>query len=116
MTLPANRLPGRHDGAEGLLALADRYTPEEVFDMIVMCRTARSRELDEAGSALTRLAQRMVDKEMDKSNVDYDTARRAVAGRLGYTEPGSRSNFYKVLAGGRPPEKRPHSKIRGGSR
>lgn len=115
MTLPANRLPGRHEGADGLIELAQRYSPEQVFDLIVLCRTARGRGQDEGNLALTKLAKVMVNGEMRRGNVDYDEARRRVAYRLGYQDGGSRSNFYKILTGGRAPEKRPHSSARGNS-
>lgn len=106
------RLPGRADGAEGLTALAEVFGPAEVFDLILLCRTARSRDDDAGGDALVTLARAMVAAEMEKSNVDYDTARKTVAYRLGYRNAGTRSNFYQILKGGRSPSKQANSQYR----
>lgn len=113
MTVPANRLPGRLDGLEGLLELAKLYSHEQVFDLIVMCRTARGRETDVGGAALTAIGNALVQREMNDKNIDRDTAKRQVAHRLGYHDAGSRSNFYQILKGGRAPDKRPSSRQRG---
>lgn len=109
-----SHLPGRNDGVQGLLSLADAFGPEQVYDLILLCRTARSRDDDAGGAALVELGRRMIAEEMKRSNVDYRRARLTVAARLGYRDGGARSNFYKVLAGGKPPETRENSRRRGG--
>jgi len=106
------KLPGRIDGEQGLIDLAKVFGDEAVFDLILLCRTARSREADAGGAALTALAKKMVSDEMGHCDVDYDTARRKVAARLGYHDVGSRSNFYKVLEDRRPTERRPNARTR----
>lgn len=109
-----SHLPSRADGAQGLLALAENFGPQAVYELILLCRTARGRAdgQDPGGEALVALSRQMVEHEMDKANVDYDAARYTVATRLGYLDYGTRSNFYKMLQGGRAPEKRPNSRVR----
>lgn len=102
-------LPNRKDGAEGLLALADREGAMAVYELILLCRTNRGR--DAGGEALTALAHRLVAAEMEKTNADFETARRQVATKI-YDEPTSRTNFYKILQGGRNPDTRPSSRYR----
>lgn len=95
-----SRLPGPDDGAEGLVALANTFGVQAVYDLIRLCRTTQGAGRGDPGAeALTAIAQRMVAEEQDRSNVDYETARYTVATRLGYTNGGTRSNFYKILAG-----------------
>lgn len=107
-----SHLPGRDDGVDGLLSLADAFGAEQVYDLILLCRTARSRETDAGGAALTELGRRMIAAEMEASNVDYRQARLTVAARLGYKDGGARSNFHKVLSGGGTPEARQNSRRR----
>ena len=112
--MPAlRRLPDRADGAEGLLALTESFSARQVFEFILLCRTAQGRGQgqDPGGEALSALAAKMIDAEMDASNVGYEIARRTVADRLGYADT-SRTNFYKLAEGGRAPDKRPNSKAR----
>lgn len=97
-----SRLPGRGDGVEGLLQLAETFGEAQVFDLIMLCRTARGEGKDPGGEALTLLGNRIVAKERDNHpEYSYDQVRQAAAKRLGIDDAGSRSNFYKILTGGR---------------
>jgi len=94
-----DRLPGPEDGIEGLLALAGVFGARQVYDFIRLCRTRDGSGRGPGGEAQTELAQRMIAAEQDEANVDYETARRRVAVRLGYTTYGTQSNFYKIASG-----------------
>jgi hypothetical protein len=98
-----SRLPGRADGAAGLLDLAKLFGDAQVFDLIMLCRTAKGDGQDPGGEALTLLGNRLIEKERAKNPAaTYDEARRAVAELLGYQgSAAARSNFYKILRGGR---------------
>lgn len=100
------RLPGPDDDVDAFMAVAQVVGEENLFEFIRLCRTYQRSGDDVAGDAMTELAKSMVAKEQDKANVDFDTARRKVAARLGYTDGGTRSNFYKILAGLIRPDKR----------
>lgn len=102
-----NRLPAPDDGVDGIVALADTYGAQSVFEFIRYIRTApgAGRTSDPGREALTELARRMVADEQEKSNVDFDTARRTVADRLGY-KPDTRTNFNKLVAGQVRPDRR----------
>lgn len=103
------------DGDADLLTLARHHGDPATYDLIMLCRTARGGYHDDGREALTVLAHRMVDKEMQRAGVDAMTARQTVATRLGYTPKtggNSRSNFAKILKGGRIPETRPNSRAR----
>lgn len=93
-----NRLPGPDDGAEGLLALAEAFGPQQVFDLIRLCRLDAGPDARPAAEVSTMLAQRMVTDYMERHNVDRDHARRAVAKELGYSDT-ARTNFYKIEQG-----------------
>lgn len=102
-----NRLPSPDDGVDGIVALADALGWQNVFEFIRYVRTAAGagRTSDPGREALTELARRMIAAEQEKSNVDFDTARRAVADRLGY-KPDTRTNFNKLVAGQVRPDRR----------
>lgn len=110
------RLLKREPASKGdpeLLRLAREYGAAAVYDLIRLARTARPDvEQDAGGEALVILARRLVDMEMESGAVDELTAQQRVADKLGYTtkaQGNGRSNFSKILAGGRPPETRPRS-------
>jgi hypothetical protein len=98
-----SRLPGRADGVEGLLDLAKLFGDAQVFDLIMLCRTARGEGQDPGGEALRTMGNRLVEKEQAAHpEKTYDQARQAVADLLGFQgSAAARSNFYKVLRGGR---------------
>jgi hypothetical protein len=102
-------------GDDELLELAARHGAAAVFNLIRLCRNSHRQAEDAGREALTILANRMVDREMDRTNTDRSVARQVVADRLGYTRKADghgRSNFWKILKGGRPPETRPNSSKR----
>ena len=90
--------PGPADGVAGLMRLAEQFGDRQVFDLIRLCRLDAGPGKRAGAEAGTTLAQRMVQQHMETKNVDYDTARAAVATELGYT-PTTRTNFYKILTG-----------------
>jgi hypothetical protein len=96
-------------GDDELLDFAEHYGDAAVYELVLLCRTARDAEKDAGRAALTDIGVRLVQAE----GGDFDSARAVVADRLGYHDAGTRSNFYKILRGGRPPETRPHSSARG---
>ncbi len=101
--------PVTDGGDRALLNLAAEHGDAAAYRFITLCRTVRG-DQDSARETLTILAQRMVATEQRLHDLDYDTARRNVADRLGYTPPrdgNGRANFYNILKGGRPPEQRP---------
>jgi hypothetical protein len=97
-----SRLPGRLDGAEGLIALAETFGEVAVFDLIMLCRTHRGPGQDPGGEALTALGNQLVakGKQAHPEYTDIE-ARQAAAKKLGFHDAGSRTNFYKILHGGR---------------
>ncbi len=124
------RLPSPNDGAGGLLRLAEAFGADAVYDLIRLCRLAQGKGRDPGKQAMTALARRLVADEMRRRGVEgadgtrppddadpaafevWDAARQSVGNRLGYTTAALRANFYKVLSGGRPPEKRVHGPAR----
>lgn len=103
------KLPTREDGADGLLRLAETFGQEAVYELILLCRTARNRDQDAGGQAMHQLAVDMVNHEMQASAVDFDRARQIVAARLGYLPPSKGdtfTNFYKILKDERSPDTR----------
>jgi len=103
-------LPGRADGVDGLIALADVLGDKQVFDLIRRCRTIQNGN-NPGGVTLSLLAQRMVTAEQEASGDTWTVARSRVARRLGYTYTSRTNseypNFIKVLAGpddGGPPD------------
>lgn len=94
------RLPGHLDGTDGLLELAKAFGDAQVYDLIMLCRRANGE--DPGGAALTILGNRLVEKyQADNPAADETEAKQHVAKLLGYHDVGARSNFYKILTGGR---------------
>ncbi len=91
-----DRLPRRADGEAGLLAMARSYGDHTTFNLIRLCRTARSRDTDIAGAVLRALARRMVETYKPPHDGCQHPARQMVADELGYS-PISRPNFYDLL-------------------
>lgn len=97
-----SRLPSRADGVKGLLDLAETFGEAPVFELIMLCRTARGEGQDPGGEALTIFGNRLVEQEKT-AHPDYteQQARQATARKLGFLTSGTRTNFAKILAGGR---------------
>lgn len=103
-----DHLPTREEGEAGLLQLAEVFGKKQVYELILLCRTAQNRATDAAGAAMRTLGLDLVDEAM-ASGLPFDEARRQVADDLGYTGPtqgNGRSNFYQLLKGGRPDQRR----------
>lgn len=108
-----DHLPTRDDGEEGLLHLAEVFGKKEVYELILLCRTAQNRATDAAGAAMRTLALGLIDEAM-ADGMPYEEARRVVADDLGYSGPSDgngRSNFYQLIKGGRP-DQRPKAAYR----
>lgn len=97
-----DRLPGRLDGPDGLIGLADKFGAVEVFELIMLCRTTGSIESDSGGQALTALGNRLVDQVRDEHpELTEREVKQKAAALVGFKDSGSRSNFNKILLGGR---------------
>lgn len=96
--MPTNyTLPGRKDGADGLLELANRLGPASAFILIRTCRTAQGDGADPGGDTLRILARRIFRAETRRCG-DPEAGRRATAARLGYTSTDRQGFYRRILA------------------
>ncbi len=103
------------DKAAPLMQLARQAGDAATFRFIRMCRAPRRSSDDFVFHAMHLLAKRLVAREETDTNVYYDTARRQVADRLGYSDPANgngRHRFYKILSGYRETDQRPRGRTR----
>lgn len=91
------QLPGRADGVDGLLALAERLGPASTFNLIRTCRVAQGRGADPGGDTLTVLGKRVLSSETLRAGGDEAAGRVAAAAKLGYSDWKTRTNFDKVI-------------------
>jgi hypothetical protein len=97
-----DRLPGRLDGPDGLIELAEKFGAVQVFELIMLCRTTGSIESDAGGQALTTLGNRLVDKvRAEHPELTEREVKQKAAALVGFKDSGSRTNFNKILLGGR---------------
>ncbi len=102
------------DKADDLMTLAEQLGAAAVFQFIRMCRAPRRSSGDFVFHAMHLLAKRMVEAE-EAEKAYYDTARRTVAARLGYSDPANgngRHRFYKILNGYQEDDRRPRGRTR----
>lgn len=102
-----NRLPTAEDGVEGLLAMADLFGDEEFFLFSSLMRAAgggaaaggKGGGAGLAGEARTRVANRLVDAQLEKLGPEQGRLARVYVGRkLGYTTT-TQANFNKICDG-----------------
>lgn len=94
-------LPDPDQGVEALLALSDVLGDEYVFKLYRAVNLNRPGPtgLSPAAEAQSTIAQRMLARLREEdTTLDYETARRRLADKLGYTAT-ARTNFYKLLEG-----------------
>lgn len=94
---PAYKLPGRADGVDGLLALAEHLGPASTFNLIRTCRTAQGRNADRAGDTMIVLARRVIASETLKAGGDADAGFKNAAAKLGYPDFRTRGNLTRLL-------------------
>lgn len=90
------QLPGRADGVDGLLTLADHLGPATVYNLIRTCRLAQGPGADPGGDTMTILAHRVIAAETKKAGGDEKEGFKNAAKRLGYPDWYTRANFDRV--------------------